>query len=109
MAQVGQKKQIQVQTEFRERVLELQQLLYRWVDMIHFNHQPTNTVNVEVWNGTSWTEVANLAQSATNTQAASITSTSTIKMGGYSGPPDIYYTATEEWASGPTAATVTTS
>ena len=28
---------------------------------------PTNTVNVEQWNGTGWTEVANLATKRTNT------------------------------------------
>ena len=71
---------------------------------------PTNTVNVEVWNGTAWTEVANMATALTNTGGASISSSSTIKIGGYTGPPsDTYSNITEEWASGPTAVTVTTS
>ncbi len=58
---------------------------------------PTNTVNVEKWNGTSWTEVANLGQSATTTGGCSISSSATMKIGGYSGPPEIYYNFTEEW------------
>ena len=71
---------------------------------------PTNTVNVEVWNGTSWTETANMATALTNTGGASITSSSTIKIGGYTGPPsDTYSNITEEFESGPTAVTVTTS
>ena len=57
----------------------------------------TNTANVEKWNGTSWTEVANLGQTATNTGGCSTSSTATVKMGGYSGPPEIYYNFVEEW------------
>jgi len=56
-----------------------------------------NTANVEKWNGTSWTEVANLGQTATNTGGCSTSSTATVKMGGYSGPPEIYYNFVEEW------------
>jgi len=70
----------------------------------------TNTANVEKWNGTAWTEVANIAVRATNTGGSSITNTSTIKIGGYSGPPDIYFNQTEEWADPVIGAkTITTS
>ena len=56
-----------------------------------------STDAVEEWNGTSWTEVANLGQSATTTGGCSISSSATMKIGGYSGPPEIYYNFTEEW------------
>ena len=57
----------------------------------------TATANVEKWNGTAWTEVANIAVRATTTGGCSISSTATMKIGGYSGPPEIYYNYTEEW------------
>ena len=64
---------------------------------IIFGGRPTNRDETEEWNGTSWTEVANLGQSATTTGGCSISSTATMKIGGYSGPPEIYYNFTEEW------------
>ena len=70
----------------------------------------TNTANVEKWNGTAWTEVANIAVRATTTGGCSTSSTSTMKVGGYSGPPEIYYNYTEEWADPVIGAkTITTS
>ena len=63
-----------------------------------------------LWNGTSWTEVANIAVRATTTGGCSVSGTATMKIGGYSGPPEIYYNYTEEWADPVIGAkTITTS
>ena len=55
------------------------------------------TVNVETWNGTSWTEVANLNAGRYGLEGAGADSTSAVVFGGFTTPPDATYNNTETW------------
>ena len=62
-----------------------------------------NTANVEIYNGTSWTEVANVVVSR-NGHSSAGTTTAGLTMGGSS--PTAVVATTEEWTA-PTESTVT--
>ncbi len=69
---------------------------------------PTYTGNTEAWNGTAWTEVANLATSRGWTNGFG-TPISAIAAGGYVNPPAGQTAVVEEWAVDLTNSTVTIS
>ena len=71
---------------------------------IAFGGNPPYRAETEIWNGTSWTEVADL--SAGRSSGASVgTSTVAMYMGGSPVSPGVL---TEEWAGSPVTAKVVT-
>ena len=71
---------------------------------------PYETANVESWNGTSWTEIGNLATNRSGAGASTTGNTSALAFGGLSGPPSYaYVNATEEFSYANVVKTVTVS
>jgi len=63
----------------------------------YFNPPSQNKANTESWNGSTWTEQADLATARYAFAGSGASSSSGLAMGGYSGSNT---TATEEWTAG---------